>query len=65
MRNSFSTDGEDIIIARAHEDDLQHRFEDVLTEYGRVGAGSTAKHNACDRQLTFREVRRAVFKCIS
>lgn len=65
MRNFFSTDGEDIIIARAYEEDIQKSFEDELIDYGRVGAGSTGIHNACDRQLTFREVRKAVFKCIS
>ena len=54
FRNFFSTDGEDIIISNAYENDLVELMEQIRIDYGRVGAGSTAIHNACDRWVQFR-----------
>jgi hypothetical protein len=65
MRNFFSTDGEDIIIANAYKTTIRELLDESLTDYGRVGAGTTGIHNACDRQLTFREVKRRIKKLIS
>jgi hypothetical protein len=53
-RNFFSTDGEDIIISNAYEDEMVQLFRDLLIDYGRVGAGTTAIHNACDRWVQFK-----------
>jgi len=65
MRNFFSTDGEDIIISNAYEDEVRGWFDAVLTDYGRVGAGLTGIHNACDRQYTFRGVTRFIRSFLS
>ena len=54
FRNFFSTDGEDIIISNAYENDLVELMEQIRIDYGRVVAGSTAIHNAFDRWVQFR-----------
>lgn len=63
-RTFFSTDGEDIIIARAYDDDIRELLKSENIWHGRVGAGTTGIHNACDRQKTFREVKKEVRKVL-
>ena len=63
-RTFFSTDGEDIIISRAYEDDVRDLLNAENIWYGRVGAGTTGIHNACDRQLTFRETKKETRKAL-
>ena len=65
MRNFFSTDGEDVIIARAYESDVRQWLDQANTDYGRVGAGTTGIHNACDRQQTFESVKGKIKKVLS
>lgn len=62
MRNFYSTDGEDIIIRNIYQDSLREKFKDARIDYGRVGAGQTGIHNACDRMWLFRETKAKVRK---
>ena len=65
MRNFFSTDGEDIIIARAYESDVRQWLDEGITDYGRVRAGTTGIHYGCDRQHTFKSVKSKIKKVLS
>ena len=60
IRNFFSTDGEAIILKNAYKNDVLKAFDDANVDYGRVGAGSTGIHNACDRILIFRDTKAAI-----
>ena len=64
-RNFFSTDGEDIVISNAYDESLADEFEAAGIDYGRVGASTTAIHNACDRQVLYREAKKKVRKVLS
>jgi hypothetical protein len=50
------------VIANIYDEELVAEFDSALIVYGRVGAGTTGIHNACDRALTFRETKKAVRK---
>ena len=59
-RNFFSTDGEDIIISNAYDQDLASRFTNARIDYGRVGASTSGIHQAGDRQYTFKATKKEV-----
>ena len=44
----------------AYKNDVLKAFDDANVDYGRVGAGSTGIHNACDRMLIFRDTKAAI-----
>lgn len=63
-RSFFSTDGEAIIMKNAYKDDVRQAFDICKIDYGRVGAATTAIHNACDRAHTFRDTKITVRKLL-
>ena len=65
MQNLFTTDGEETIIARDYESDVWQWLDEANTDYGRIGAGTTCIHNACDRQQTFKSVNCIIKKVLS
>ena len=56
----FSTDGEDVIISNIWKNDLTASFTNQKVHYGRVGAGITGIHNACDRAVVFRDSKKCI-----
>lgn len=60
QRNFLSSDGEDIILRNAYDPAIRLQFVEARIDYGRVGAGTTRIHNACDRQFTFRDCHKEV-----
>lgn len=62
MRAFFSTDGEPIILYQSCSDEIQAEFKSQCIDYVKGGASTTSIHNALDRTVVFRDMRKGIKK---